>query len=213
MLGSRRNDQCVCSQLQPSRCSRSTSSPDWRLAHHGRLDQHIPKGVHLLRDGLLGIRGDDQPAVAEGSSRPSSEQERPTKRGKGQDKGQGPRARTRARGGGRGKDRQGAGVENARLGKAHIGGHRTPARGSGVGHEHLWHAFPSAWRHAARVVRRFRGHARISRAGVVFVGEQRRPNTHRLEHAVLDGLRRRRVPLTMSMECSSATIQDVVAAT
>lgn len=43
--------------------------------------------------------------------------------------------------------------------------------------------------------------ADIARADVVFVGEQHDdPNTHRLEAAMLDGLRRRRVTLVLSLE-------------
>jgi uncharacterized iron-regulated protein len=43
--------------------------------------------------------------------------------------------------------------------------------------------------------------ADIAKADVVFVGEQHDdPNTHRLEAAMLDGLRRRGVPLTLSLE-------------
>ena len=43
--------------------------------------------------------------------------------------------------------------------------------------------------------------ADIARADVVFVGEQHDdPNTHRLEAAMLDGLRRRRVTLALSLE-------------
>jgi uncharacterized iron-regulated protein len=53
--------------------------------------------------------------------------------------------------------------------------------------------------------------ADLTHADVVFVGEQHDdPNTHRLEHAVLDGLRRRRVPLTVSMEMFERDVQDVV---
>jgi uncharacterized iron-regulated protein len=53
--------------------------------------------------------------------------------------------------------------------------------------------------------------ADLTRADVVFVGEQHDdPNTHRLEHAVLDGLRRRRVPLTVSLEMFERDVQDVV---
>jgi uncharacterized iron-regulated protein len=43
--------------------------------------------------------------------------------------------------------------------------------------------------------------ADIAKADVVFVGEQHDdPNTHRLEAAMLDGLRRRGVPVTLSLE-------------
>ena len=43
--------------------------------------------------------------------------------------------------------------------------------------------------------------ADLAKANVVFVGEQHDdPNTHRLEAAILDGLRRRGVPLTLSLE-------------
>jgi uncharacterized iron-regulated protein len=43
--------------------------------------------------------------------------------------------------------------------------------------------------------------ADIAKADVVFVGEQHDdPNTHRLEAAILDGLRRRGVPVTLSLE-------------
>jgi uncharacterized iron-regulated protein len=43
--------------------------------------------------------------------------------------------------------------------------------------------------------------ADVATADVVFVGEQHDdPNTHRLEAAILDGLRRRGVPLTLSLE-------------
>jgi uncharacterized iron-regulated protein len=53
--------------------------------------------------------------------------------------------------------------------------------------------------------------ADLSHADVVFVGEQHDdPNTHRLELAVLDGLRRRHVPLTLSLEMFERDVQDVV---
>ena len=43
--------------------------------------------------------------------------------------------------------------------------------------------------------------ADLARADVVFVGEQHDdPNTHRLEAAILEGLRRRGVPVTLSLE-------------
>ena len=43
--------------------------------------------------------------------------------------------------------------------------------------------------------------ADLAKADVVFVGEQHDdPNTHRLEAAILDGLRRRNVPITLSLE-------------
>ncbi len=43
--------------------------------------------------------------------------------------------------------------------------------------------------------------ADLAKADVVFVGEQHDdPNTHRLEAAILDGLRRRGVTLTLSLE-------------
>jgi uncharacterized iron-regulated protein len=43
--------------------------------------------------------------------------------------------------------------------------------------------------------------ADLAKADVVFVGEQHDdPNTHRLEAAILDGLRRRGVPVTLSLE-------------
>ena len=43
--------------------------------------------------------------------------------------------------------------------------------------------------------------ADLAKADVVFVGEQHDdPNTHRLESAILDGLRRRGVPVTLSLE-------------
>lgn len=43
--------------------------------------------------------------------------------------------------------------------------------------------------------------ADLARADVVFVGEQHDdPNTHRLEAAILQGLQRRRVPVTLSLE-------------
>jgi uncharacterized iron-regulated protein len=53
--------------------------------------------------------------------------------------------------------------------------------------------------------------ADVSHADVIFVGEQHDdPNTHRLEHAVLDGLRRRRIVLTISLEMFERDVQDVV---
>ena len=43
--------------------------------------------------------------------------------------------------------------------------------------------------------------ADVAKADVVFVGEQHDdPNTHRLEAAILDGLRRRGVAVTLSLE-------------
>jgi uncharacterized iron-regulated protein len=52
----------------------------------------------------------------------------------------------------------------------------------------------------------------LVRADVVFVGEQHDdPNTHRLEHAVLEGLRRRGIPLILSFEMFERDVQDVVA--
>ena len=43
--------------------------------------------------------------------------------------------------------------------------------------------------------------ADVAKADVMFVGEQHDdPNTHRLEAAMLDGLRRRGVPVTLSLE-------------
>ena len=53
--------------------------------------------------------------------------------------------------------------------------------------------------------------ADLARADVVFVGEQHDdPNTHRLEQAMLDGLRRRRVPVTVSLEMFERDVQPVV---
>jgi uncharacterized iron-regulated protein len=54
--------------------------------------------------------------------------------------------------------------------------------------------------------------ADLTRADVIFVGEQHDDaNTHRLEHAVLDGLRRRNVPITVSLEMFERDVQEVVA--
>ena len=51
----------------------------------------------------------------------------------------------------------------------------------------------------------------LAAADVVFVGEQHDdPNTHRLEHAMLDGLRRRRVLLTVSLEMFERDVQPAV---
>ena len=42
------------------------SAPDWRVAHWRRPGHARPQGLHLLRHGLLDLRGDDQPARAQG---------------------------------------------------------------------------------------------------------------------------------------------------
>jgi uncharacterized iron-regulated protein len=53
--------------------------------------------------------------------------------------------------------------------------------------------------------------ADLAGADVVFVGEQHDdPNTHRLEHAILDGLRRRSIPLTVSFEMFERDVQGTV---
>ncbi|MGH9371560.1 MAG: ChaN family lipoprotein, partial [Vicinamibacterales bacterium] len=53
--------------------------------------------------------------------------------------------------------------------------------------------------------------AELVRADVVLVGEQHHdPNTHRLELALLGGLRRRRVPLTISFEMFERDVQRLV---
>ena len=53
--------------------------------------------------------------------------------------------------------------------------------------------------------------ADLVRADVVFVGEQHDdPNTHRLEQAMLDGLRRRRATVTVSFEMFERDVQNVV---
>ena len=50
--------------------------------------------------------------------------------------------------------------------------------------------------------------ADLSRADVIFVGEQHDdPNTHRLEAAILDGLRRRSAQLTVSLEMFERDVQ------
>jgi len=54
--------------------------------------------------------------------------------------------------------------------------------------------------------------ADLARADVVFVGEQHDdPNTHRLEHALLEGLRRRGIPPILSFEMFERDVQHVVA--
>src|SRR5687767_13761848 len=53
--------------------------------------------------------------------------------------------------------------------------------------------------------------AELARADVVFIGEQHDdPNTHRLEHALLEGLRRRRVAVTISLEMFERDVQEVL---
>ena len=53
--------------------------------------------------------------------------------------------------------------------------------------------------------------AELGRVDVVFVGEQHDdPNTHRLEQALLDGLRRRRIPVTLSLEMFERDVQPVL---
>jgi uncharacterized iron-regulated protein len=53
--------------------------------------------------------------------------------------------------------------------------------------------------------------AALTRADVVFVGEQHDdPNTHRLELALVSGLRRRRVAPTISMEMFERDVQEVI---
>src|SRR5688572_33139991 len=50
--------------------------------------------------------------------------------------------------------------------------------------------------------------AALAKADVVFVGEQHDdPNTHRLERALLDGLARRRVDITVSLEMFERDVQ------
>ena len=51
----------------------------------------------------------------------------------------------------------------------------------------------------------------LTRADVVLVGEQHDdPNTHRLEYALVSGLKRRRVAPTVSMEMFERDVQDVI---
>jgi uncharacterized iron-regulated protein len=53
--------------------------------------------------------------------------------------------------------------------------------------------------------------ADLASADVVFIGEQHDdPNTHRLEQALLDGLKRRKVSVTVSLEMFERDVQDVV---
>jgi uncharacterized iron-regulated protein len=53
--------------------------------------------------------------------------------------------------------------------------------------------------------------AELAGADVVLVGEQHDdPNTHRLEQALLDGLRRRKVAVTVSLEMFERDVQDVL---
>jgi uncharacterized iron-regulated protein len=53
--------------------------------------------------------------------------------------------------------------------------------------------------------------ADLARADVIAVGEQHDdPNTHRLEAAVLDGLTRRKVPLTVSLEMFERDVQGTL---
>jgi uncharacterized iron-regulated protein len=53
--------------------------------------------------------------------------------------------------------------------------------------------------------------ADLARADVVLVGEQHDdPNTHRLERAILDGLRRRQVPVVLSLEMFERDVQPVL---
>ena len=51
----------------------------------------------------------------------------------------------------------------------------------------------------------------LARADVVLVGEQHDdPNTHRLEYALVSGLRRRRIAPTVSLEMFERDVQDVI---
>jgi uncharacterized iron-regulated protein len=53
--------------------------------------------------------------------------------------------------------------------------------------------------------------ADLAKADVIFVGEQHDdPNTHRLEHAILEGLRRRNVAVTLSFEMFERDVQDTL---
>ena len=53
--------------------------------------------------------------------------------------------------------------------------------------------------------------ADLAGADVIFVGEQHDdPNTHRLEQAMLDGLRRRKVAVTLSLEMFERDVQETV---
>ena len=53
--------------------------------------------------------------------------------------------------------------------------------------------------------------AALARADVVLVGEQHDdPNTHRLEYALVSGLRRRRIAPTVSLEMFERDVQDVI---
>ena len=53
--------------------------------------------------------------------------------------------------------------------------------------------------------------AALAQADVVLVGEQHDdPNTHRLEYALVSGLRRRRVAPTVSLEMFERDVQDVI---
>ena len=53
--------------------------------------------------------------------------------------------------------------------------------------------------------------AELAAADVVFVGEQHDdPNTHRLEHALLDGMRRRRRSVTLSLEMFERDVQGTL---
>jgi uncharacterized iron-regulated protein len=53
--------------------------------------------------------------------------------------------------------------------------------------------------------------AELARADVVLVGEQHDdPNTHRLESALLQGLVRRNVPVTVSLEMFERDVQTVL---
>ena len=55
--------------------------------------------------------------------------------------------------------------------------------------------------------------ADLAKADVVFIGEQHDdPNTHRLEAAILDGLRRRSVSVILSLEMFERDVQPVVSA-
>ena len=53
--------------------------------------------------------------------------------------------------------------------------------------------------------------AELARADVVFVGEQHDdPNTHRLEYALVSGLKRRRIAPTVSLEMFERDVQEVL---
>src|SRR5918995_6485635 len=53
--------------------------------------------------------------------------------------------------------------------------------------------------------------AALARADVVLVGEQHDdPNTHRLEYALVSGLKQRRIAPTVSLEMFERDVQDVI---